>query len=370
MKFKPTLELSSVDRLLPLALAIFLHPPSAHANVYATNVRLDGGTTNITTAAGGQVTISYILNEAASAGVDINITSGASVVRKIRLAAGDQGTDRGPNSITWDGQDNNSNNAAGGTYQVSITAGSAGYTNWTQITSEDDPGAYVYLGSGIAVDRNPTSLYYGRVFVANAAAGPTPATTPGDVLGILKLNADASFAEEVPSSGGWDGRDWAGNGLSPWQVRVSDDDFVYVSDLATSGEVLRWDPTLSSNSMVMVLRSDNIPSGAQLSGPAIVGTGTNTQIWMADTNGGSGVLRWHVTSTGACATNDLGKSVVGLGTDATNNLTLGPISVALDQRGNIYTCQVSTNTDDPTSRVFRFSAYDPSTNGGVPELTE
>jgi len=367
MKLKPTLELSCVLRLLPLALAIFLHSPSARANVYATDIRLDGGTTNVTAASGGQVTISYILNEAASAGVDINIASGASVVRKISLAAGNPGTDRGLNSVTWDGLDNNSNNAAGGTYQVSITAASAGYTNWTQITSEDDPGAYVYLGSGIAVDRNPTSPYYGRVFVANSAAGPTPATTPGDVLGILKLNADATFAEEIPSSGGLDGRDWAGNGLSPWQVRVSDDEFVYVSDLATSGEVLRWDPTLSSNSLVMVLRSDNIPSGAQLSGPAIVGTGTNTQIWMADMNGANGIVRWHVTATGTCATNDLGKSVVGLGADPTNNLTLGPISVALDKSGNIYTCQVSTNTDDPTSRVFRFPAYDPSTNNGSPE---
>ncbi|HVV69959.1 MAG TPA: hypothetical protein VHI52_00150, partial [Verrucomicrobiae bacterium] len=311
-----------------------------------------------TSAAGEQLEISYILNEPATAGVEIDILNGASVVKRIT----DAGTNRGLNSVSW------TNDLPSGTYQVSITATSTGYTNWTQITSEDDPGVMVWLGRGISVDRNPGSPYYGRIFVANSDVGPSPDTNPGDNVGVLKLNADASFADEGASSAGLDGHDWTGNQISPWNLQVSDDEFVYVDDLALSGQVFRWDPLMSSNSLAAVLRADNIPSGAILSGPAVVGAGTNTQIWMADTASADGILRWLVATNGLCATNDLGKTIVGVGTDPTNGLSMSPISVSVDGKGNIYTCQAITNAGDPTARVFRFPAYNPATNGGAPEL--
>jgi len=369
MRLKQVFEPRWVLRMLALASAFLLHSLTAHANVYATNLKLNGGTTNVVSAPGQGVTVSYILNEPASMGIDIDILSGQSVVRRISMAGGGMGTLRGLNSVVWDGLDNNSNNVAGGVYQVSITAASSGYTNWTPITSDDDPGTYVWFGRGIAVDRNVKSAHYGRVFVSNAEAGPSPDTTPGDNVGILKLNADASGADEGISSAGQDGYQWSGNAVSPWKVQVSDDDLVYITDLATSGEVLRWDPLMSSNSLLLVLRKDNIPTGAQLSGPAIVGTGTNTQVWMADTNGLSGIVKWVVTATGKCATNDLGMTVVGQGTNADSMLTLGPVSVALDKGGHIYTCQSVNASGDPRPRVFRFPPYNPSTNGGNPQLT-
>ncbi|MGH7969721.1 MAG: hypothetical protein ACREIC_13435, partial [Limisphaerales bacterium] len=141
---------------------------------------------------------------------------------------------------------------------------------------------------------------------------------------------------------------------------------VYVSDLALAGEVFRWDPLMSSNSLTAILRGDNIPSGAMLSGPSLLGSGTNTQIWMADTNGANGIRRWLVTTNGVCATNDLGQMIVG--TDPTNGLSIGPIGVSVDDLGNVYACQAITESGDPTARVFRFPAYNPSTNAGTPEL--
>lgn len=363
MKLKPTFEARYAFLGLPLAIAILLQCSSARANVYATNIKLEGGTTNITRAAGEVVNISYILNEPATAGVEIDFVSGSSVVGRVVVPAGSSGTDRGSNLVVW------SNNLPSGTYQVSVTAASVGYTNWNQISSEDDPGAYVWFGRGIDVDRVPNSPYYGRVFVANSESGPSPDTNPGDRVGILKLNADGSFAEEGASSAGVDGHDWTDSDISPWKVRVSDDDFVYVSDLALAGQVFRWNPLVSSNSLTAVLRGDNIPNGAALSGPALVGTGTNTQIWMADTNGSNGIRRWVVTTNAVCATNDPGQMIVGVGTDPTNGLSIGPISVSVDGLGNIYTCQAITNSGDATSRVFRFPAYNPSTNGGAAELT-
>lgn len=333
--------------------------PSARANVYATNIKLDGGTTNISATAGDVVQISYVLNEPASLGLTINILSGSNVVATIPVAASESGAQRGLNTVNWD-----TTGAGSGTYTISITARSSGYAYWTHLTSDTDPSTYVWDGRGIAVDQNPGSLYYGRVFIANADTGSNPANTPGDVNGILKFNADDSFADEGAASGGHDGYNWSGLGLSPWKLAVSQDDLVYVDDMGGGGVVLRWDPLISSNSLFPVLRSDNRPAGAHLSGPAIAGTGTNTQVWMADNQSSFGILKWIVTTNGACATNDLGKTVVGIGGD----LTQSPYAVALDKFGNIYTCQY-ISTPGATPRVFRFPAYDPATNGGMPELT-
>src|SRR5262249_46910876 len=70
-----------------------------------------------------------------------------------------------------------------------------------------------------------------------------------------------------------------------------------------------------------------------------------------------------VSTNGLCATNDLGTVVVA----SNASLTLSPIDVAVDKEGNIYTCQAAFGTLDPAPRVFRFPAYNSSTNGGQPE---
>src|SRR5262249_20209325 len=162
---------------------------------------------------------------------------------------------------------------------------------------------------GIAVDRNPGSIYYGRIFVANSQAW-FPTDVPGNNVGILKLNADATGADEGILVPGQDGYDWAGDGRSPWKVEVSPDDYVYVEDLHTNGVVLRWDPLVTSNSLTQVLRSDNQTNGVHLSGPAVSFAGTNVQLWMADDAADYGILRWTLTN-GVCATNDPGTTVVG-----------------------------------------------------------
>jgi len=364
MKLKSSLHPSQMLKVLLSVLALSLFSSTSRANVYATNIKLNGGVTNIVSPAGTNVEISYILNETASK-VEVDILSGTSLIRRLTLTD-ISSTSRGQNVVTWDELDNSSNQVPAGIYQVSVTAASAGYTNWTHISSDDDPGSYVFWGEGIAVDPNPASPYYGRVFIANAeASGNQDTNNPGNLLGIIKMNADASPADEGGTSADKDGYPWSDNGISPWKIAVSHDDFVYVGDLGSGGQVLRWDPLVISNSLTYVLRTDNIPTGAQLSGPAILGTGTNTQIWMADTNRNSkGIIKWMVSTNGVCATNDLGTVIVA----SNASLTLGPIDVAVDTAGNIYTCQAVFGTLDPTPRVFRFPAYDPSTNGGQPEL--
>src|ERR1043166_3458286 len=80
------------------------------ANVYPTDIRLNGGMTNVTASSATGLIINYLLNEPASAGVNVVIKSNATTVRTISVAGGDAGTARGANSVFWNGQDDGSNN--------------------------------------------------------------------------------------------------------------------------------------------------------------------------------------------------------------------------------------------------------------------
>ena len=69
-----------------LLLVLSLMPLPARANVYATNIKLNGSTTNLTLATGDSVTISYILNEPASLGATVNILTSSNIVRSLVFA--------------------------------------------------------------------------------------------------------------------------------------------------------------------------------------------------------------------------------------------------------------------------------------------
>jgi len=346
--------------LLVLVVGCAVIARSAHANVYATNVKLNGGTTNLTAQAGEPISITYILNEPASGGVTIEASTGATVVNSLLLLPEAPGTLRGTNTVVWDGL------TAAGLYSLKITARSSGYSDWTQVTDDSDPNTYVFNGRGIAVDRNAGSLYFGRVFVANSLTGFNPDTTPGDVLGILKFNADASTPEDgIVSTGGYK---WPeSNTMGLGKLEVSENDRVYVSNLQNGGDLLSWDPTFSTNSFVQVLQQTNKPPGTLLRGLAVTGQGTNALLWMSDALGTNGVLRWGLDTNGACKATDPGLTIVAL--SDVSGLTNPPVDVAMDQASNIYVCQSIAGPGDPNPRVFKFPAYDPLTNGGMPEVT-
>ncbi len=330
---------------------------SAQANVYATNIRFNGGVTNVLLQAGETVSISYVLNEPASRGLTLRLVAGNTAIRTVVLTSGSPGTLRGTNTVSWDGTTDSGSAAPSGLYSVSITASSAGYAAWTQISDDSNVGNYVWEGKGIAASRDTNSAYYGRVYVANSAPGP--GSKPGDQVGILMLNADGSAAEEgIFSTGGYA---WAGDTFSPWHLEVSDDGFVYVNDWTRSGEIFRWDPLLSPTSRVDVLRATNWGNGGLvlLSGPALSGTGTNTSLWMADdTPNGLGLIKYSITnSDGALADGDTGVSVVS----NTPDLSFVPYDVAIDKDLNLYTVQFVAGGDDTTPRILKFSAGNPST---------
>jgi hypothetical protein len=332
----------------------------ARANVYATDIRLNGSLQGGVVVPGCPVTISFVLNDTAT-NVSVQIYAGSHVVKTCAA-----GTNTGLNTVVWDGTNEDGSAAAVGVYNVRITAAAAGYGEWTNIT-DDGTNFYVFYPSGIAVNRNAASPYYGRVFIGNTYSGG------GMAPGILKCNADGSAAEEGGFSTG--GYPWGGGGFpepSPWKMDVGSDDRLYVDDWAQNGAangvVVSFDQLLSTN-YFEVLRPDNYPyASISLSGPCVTGEGTNMQIYMADVNplafGGMGILSWTFDADGVISSNDAGTVDVTL----TNNsdLTLAPYAVSVATNGNIYTIQRVTATNDPNPRVLCFP---PPPSNGPPDTT-
>jgi hypothetical protein len=343
-----------------LALALATAAPSARANVFASNVKVDGGMTNIAVAQGTSISISYILNEPASSGVTIQILTNTTAVRTISIAGGSPGTTRGLNTVTWDGKNDSSANVPAGNYSVSVKAAASGYAGWTKITDDDNPGNYTWESRGIAVNRNANSPYYGRVFVGNSYPGP--GSLNGDLLGIQKLNADGSAADEGGFSDG--GITWRAAYYAPFRIRVSDDDYVYVEDWFDAGDIYRFDGAISSASALHVFAPPADTSLGNFAGIWITGQSTNTVLWTADIRwpGSRGISKFLIQPDGTFDPT-AGIDVVGVGGGALPGLDLYPYPVSVDKAGNIYTAQYRANQGDSEALVYRFPAYDPATNG-------
>ena len=159
---------------------------------------------------------------------------------------------RGANTVTWDGKNNAGSPVAGGDYSCSITAAAAGYTVWTQTTSDTNSGNQIWQPWGLAVNQNTNSFYYGRVFVANSHTGAP--------LGFNKLNADGSPAEEgIFSDGGYP---WTGaSSESPFRIKVGPDDRFYAEDWAGNGVIMSWDQQITLASKLNVMTDFNNPGG-------------------------------------------------------------------------------------------------------------
>lgn len=333
-------------------------PLSLRANVYATDIRVNGaGQAAGILLSGSNLTVSYILNDNATAGVWVHIYSGTNLIETLSSANDDAGTNAGLNTATWSAP-----NLPVGVYTVSITAASTGYSTWTNIT-DDGPNFSVQSPTGLTVNQNTNSPYYGRVFVANS-------DTP---FGIYKFNADGSPGDEGGFSTG--GLSWGGYlSYSPWKMANSQDDNLYIDDFSGNGVVYKFGQTIDPNQSQVALGPNNYPpyppgdGNPQFSGLAVSGSGTNTQIWMADENPGpfgpsgqsDGILCWNAATNGVAADSDTGSTVA---TANTEYLTR-PYDLALDRKGNIYTIQFLTPSDNPGYELMSFPPFTGLTETG------
>jgi hypothetical protein len=323
-----------------LVIALVLSTLNARANVYATDIKLNGSLSSITTAGPGPVTISYRLNQAATLGVTITVSQGTSQVATIS-----GGTNMGLNTVVWGGTNSSGATVASGTYSFSITAAASGFTNWEQISVDTNAGNYAFYPAGIAVDNNTNSPYYGRVVLGCGFANGT-ATNPvtGALIldGIYKMNADGSFADEGGFGFGGYTEDDAGNlstnempptyAAVPWQLRLGDDDRIYMLDWADEGAIVSFDMQVTGFKIVI---DDGGYFGGSLGGPhnyagnpdilditygiinfdvSSPGT-TNGAVWLCDSDYPNwGIWMYHLVD-GQSDTNDSGSQAVTTGGD-------------------------------------------------------
>ena len=112
---------------------------------------------------------------------------------------------------------------------------------------------------GVAVNTDPTSPYFGRVYVANGAAGAITNTafagtrTAGD--GIYMLNPDMSDALGLGDTASSGGLDFAtGGAVTPYRISLGIDGNLYVADWSDStGSLYVTDPNVSTGSGANVL---------------------------------------------------------------------------------------------------------------------
>jgi hypothetical protein len=353
--------------LLCIVSSVVLSTWSARANVYATDIKLNGSLTNANSSIGSPVSITYRLNQTADLGVTVSVLQGTNVV-----AAISGGTNMGLNSVSW-------TPAVGGTYAVRITAAATGFPIWTQISVDSNAGNYAFYPAGMAVDNNTNSPYYGRVvlgcgFANGTAANPISGTIIQD--GIYKMNADGSFADEGGFGYGGYTKDDLGDVASgempanskvvPYRLRIGEDDRIYMLDFSDEGAIVAFDMQVAGFQIVI---DDGGFAGGTLGGPhnyagnpdfadlyngignfdVTSTTTSNAAVWLCNNDypNNWGIWMYHLVN-GQSDTNDTGTQAVYAGTNS---------DLSLASSGG---CTVDNNLDIfcGQSRVHEDAVYD------------
>ena len=389
--------------LLCLIAGVVLSTLSARANVYATDIKLNGSLYTITNV--GPVTISYRLNQAATLGVTVAIWQGAS-----QIATLSGGTNVGLNSVVWGGTNGSGTTLTSGTYSVSITAAAAdlsgGTSNWTQISIDDTNTAANYP-LGMDVDKNTNSPYYGRVVVGCAGPGTIYGVAQSD--GLYKANADGSPADEGAFGYGgyltndagfvgtnemsYEGEPYHAYAL-PGLIRIGGDDRIYFIDQSDNGSVVACDILATTNQVVICEGPGNTnePGGEPNELSASFGYSNCPNNYANNPDGGdlnyygegwgqfdvagfesghpalylddtgdyptAGVWMYHLTNGAADPADTVGTQCI-YGDGFYFIVTAGGVSV--DSKLDVFAGQDRDNANDPYNRVFEFTNW----NGGV-----
>jgi hypothetical protein len=160
----------------------------------------------------------------------------------------------------------------------SIVVSKTGAGSVTQISVDTTNNSF-YGPRGVAVNMNPQSVNFGRVYVVNASAGTgaLPSQTVG--RGVYILNADTSDALGLYSTPSTAGLTLGSSGTySPWKIFVGSDDMVYVGD-STGGytgtpgtaSVAMCDPDITVNTPILSWSDPGNFEGCQ-SRPVVTGS--------------------------------------------------------------------------------------------------
>ncbi|HKS36487.1 MAG TPA: hypothetical protein VJW76_04805, partial [Verrucomicrobiae bacterium] len=196
----------------------------AFANPYASAVINNAGT------------VSFILNEAAD-NVKIISNGGATT------------NDLGPLSTGT----TTANLGISGPFKVVVSKSGTG--TYAQISSDTNLLNKFFLPRGVAVNRNPASPSFGRIYVSNGREGTTASPTRPTEDGIYLLNADQTDAigqGNTARTAGIAFTAGAPGTASPYRITLGLDDHLYICDWSdASGNLYVADGNVTTNQFVL-----------------------------------------------------------------------------------------------------------------------
>ena len=104
----------------------------------------------------------------------------------------------------------------------------------------------IYCGHGVAVDKNPNSKNFGKIFITEASQGTTSRdayTQTKSLPGLYVLDPDFEFRNTARYTGGYSfaTQTVAKGGYEPWRVRVSEDGRIFVCSNDADLGVAIWE---------------------------------------------------------------------------------------------------------------------------------
>ena len=251
--------------------------------------------------------------------------------------------------VTWNGQANSGGTVPLGSYKVKssvVAPGSGSVTNrmvpiWESVKADGTSNGWrIY---GIALNNNPNSRFYGRVYVGNYQ------NDDGKTKAVWELDPDGNIdtARTLPIPAG-------GFGTSaPWGLCVDADDHVYVSNRSNDGAgpgVWRysWDP--NANQWVCGPRIQTMWNDRYLSCSSESGDALKLIDSYADPTGSPCISRLYA------ATGDPPGSFTQVGGDKTGVGPLPPYAAyisdrfyqaAIDANGTVLMSGVNLTSGDP-----------------------
>lgn len=277
-----------------LLAAALLSPSPSHATPYATSVTNNGTTISFRLNESGIVTLQYTNLAAATVTSNLNLRAAGLTVTNVAIP--------GAFSIIV-AKTNTAGYISGVNLPISADGTNGVATNTMRYNSP----------RGVAVNTNPASAYFGRIYVANSAAGFVAGgtativnTNRGD--GIYMLNADYSDAVGQGTNARNAGLPFtpplAGDDANtPFRIEVGEDNNIYIADTSTnSAGIWTTDPD--------VITGTNVIAGLGFNGNGLSPSANHGRIISS------------VFATGSTNTGDL--VVYAIDTDNTTTSDFGP----------------------------------------------
>lgn len=244
------------------------------ANIYASQLNM--------TVSGNTLTFSYLLNEDAT-DVTIRLLYKGKPVYSKSLGAQSKGTRSGTintSDITWPDYDGVNHL----TWAIQATGRPI---NAVSKISDDSERYQFYRPFGVAVDNNPESEYFGRVYVTNTKSG-TCSGGRATANGLFAYDAALNALNTTAINGGitWSS---SSNGNSPFRCSVAEDGRVFICDWSDAHSGIWITPAGGITGLFTQLfsgtrNSDGLVSGVHgsISACYVLGTGSNTRLYTMD----------------------------------------------------------------------------------------